>query len=153
MKYLRLLGTLAVIGVAFLAFATTPKRQPTARELSTVWVGWADTRRYIRLQLTEDGSGLCGFYESSEKSSSLHDVTKWTLKGYDIEIILKPIDSNAWPFTMKGKAYPSNLYLELGDGRKNGWRAKGTFEHESFIESAMESAKKRMNDYQKPVTK
>jgi|ERR1041384_786942 hypothetical protein len=153
MKYRRLLVTLVVIGVAFLAYATRPVRQPTVGELSTVWVGWADTMHYFRLQLAADGTGLCGFYERIDNSSSLHEITKWTLKGYDIEIILKPIDTNAWPVTMKGTATPGTLYLELGDGRKNGWRAKGTFEHERFIESAMESAKKRMQDYRKSEDK
>lgn len=123
-------------------------------ELSTAWVGWADASHYFRLELKADGTGLCALYERIRSSSRLYEVTKWTLKDYDIEITLKPIDADAWPVTMKGTAVWSSLRLELGDGRKNGWRAKSTFERESVIESAMESAKRRMQDYSKAeVTK
>lgn len=139
--------SVAVIAMfALLAHAWTRVRQPTVSELSTVWVGWADSLHYFRLQLAEDGTGLCGFYERIRSSSRLYEITKWTLKGYDIEIVLKPIDPDAWPVTMKGTATPSSLHIQFGDGRKNGWRAKGTLEQERFIESAMESAKKRMLD-------
>src|SRR5262245_43244604 len=153
MKYRRLLITFAVIGIAFFAYATTRVRQPTASELSTVWVGWADSSHYFRLQLAEDGTGLCGFYERSRSSSRLYEVTKWTLKHYDIEIILKPVDPGAWTVTMKGIATPSSLHLKVGDGRKNGWRTEGRFEKESFIQSAMDSPKKRMLDFKRPDDK
>jgi hypothetical protein len=149
MKYRHLLISFGLMGVALLAYANTKVREPNTPELSTVWVGWADSMHYFRIQLAADGTGLCSFYERSRSSSRLYEVTKWTLKGYDIELTLKPIDADAWPVTMKGTATPSRLYLKLGDGRKNGWRAEATFEHEKFIESAMESAKKRMLDYKK----
>ncbi len=153
MKYLRLIITLAVICVAIFAYATTRVRQPTALELSNVWVGWADSSHYFRLQLLEDGTGLCSLYERSRSASRLYEITKWTLKGYDIEILFRPIDPDAWPVTMKGTANPMFLHLKLGDGRKSGWRAQAMFERESFIESAMGSAKKRMQDYRKPEDK
>jgi hypothetical protein len=92
---------------------------------------------------------LCSVYEHLRSSSRLYEVTKWTLKGYDIELTLKPIDADAWPVTMKGKARLTALYLKLGDGRKNGWRVDATCKQEKFIESAMESAKTRMQDYRK----
>jgi hypothetical protein len=144
---------LAVVGAAFFAYATTRVRQPTGPELSTVWVGWADSSHYFRLQLLEDGTGLFSLYERSRSASRLYEITKWTLKGYDIEIISRPIDPDAWPVTMKGTANPMFLHLKLGDGRKSGWRAQAMFERESFIESAMDSAKKRMQDYRKPEEK
>jgi hypothetical protein len=149
MKIRRLLVAVAVLCVAFIAYGTTRVRQPTASELSTVWVGWVDSLHYFRIQLSEDGTGLCGFYSRVISGSRLYEVTKWTLKGYDIELTLKPVDADAWPMTMKGTATPGSMHLKVSDGRKRGWRAEGTLEKESFVESAMESAKKRMQDHQK----
>ena len=153
MQYRRFFIAVVVIGVAFLAYSTTRVRQPTVAELSTVWVGWADQSHYFRLQLSEDGTGLCSLYERSRSASRLYETTKWTLKGYDIEIVLRPIDPDAWPVTMKGTANAMFLHLKLGDGRKSGWRAQAMFERESFIESAMESAKTRMHDFTKSEDK
>ncbi len=150
MHYRRLLITIALAAVAVPAYGHKRLPQPTASELATVWVGWADPLHYFRLQLTEDGTGLCGLYESIRSSTRLYEVTEWTLDGYDIEVTLEPIDPDAWPVTMKGTATRQWLYLKLGDGRRHGWRTKATLEPESLIESAMGSAKKRMQDYRRP---
>lgn len=144
--------TVAVLwafGFVILAHASTRIPPSTMPELSGAWVGWADTMHYFRLELKADGTGLCALYLRSNSKSRLFEVTKWTLKDYDIEITLKPIDSDAWPVTMKGTAISSALRLQLGDGRKDGWRAKTTFERERVIESAMENAKRRMQGYRK----
>lgn len=124
-------------------------RQPTASELSTVWVGWFDSLHYYRVQLSEDGTGLCGFYSPLISKSRLYEVTEWRLKGNEIEITLRPIDADAWAMNMKGTATPSRLYIKVSDGRKNGWRIEGLLEKESFIESATESTKKRMQGHKK----
>jgi hypothetical protein len=137
------------VAVAFFAYASKRVRPPTASETATVWVGWADSLHYFRLELAENGTGLCGFYERIGPSPRLYQVTKWTLKGYDIELTLKPIDSDAWQLAMKGTATPGDLYLKLSDGRKNGWRAEAHLQHETLIESVTDSTKKRMNDYKK----
>lgn len=149
MRYRRILIVIAVLGLTLLAYATKRVRQPTMSEISTVWVGWADSLHYFRLHLAENGTGLCGFYERITSSPRLYQVTKWTLKGYDIELTLKPIDPDAWAITMKGRATSSELFLNLGDGRKNGWRAEARLQHESMIDSVVESTKKRMHDYGK----
>ena len=138
---------LAVVAFAFPAYASKRIPPSTIQELSTAWVGWADTLHYFRLELKADGTGLCALHERIRSGSRLYEITKWTLKEYDIEITLKPIDPDAWPVTMKGKAISSALRLELGDGRRNGWRAKCTLEPERVIEAAMESAKRRMRDH------
>ena len=144
----------AVVGVVFFAHASKRIPPSSMPELADAWVGWADSMHYFRLELKTDGTGLCALYQRSRRNSRLYHVTKWTLKDYDIEITLKPIDTDAWPVTMKGTAISSALRLELGDRRKNGWRAKATFERESVIESAMESAQRRMQDFSKSeVTK
>jgi hypothetical protein len=142
---------LAVLAVAFPGCATTHVPKPTVPELSTVWVGWADPSHFFRLRLSEDGTGLCSLYVRSRSASRLYEITKWTLKDYNVEIALKPIDADAWPVTIKGTANSIFLHLKFSDGRKDGWRAQAMFEHEAFIESAMESAKKRMQDYRESV--
>jgi hypothetical protein len=139
----------SVFGIVYLAHASKRIPPSSMPELSAAWVGWADSMHYFRLELKADGTGICALYQRSRSDSRLYQVTKWTLKDYDIEITLKPIDADAWPVTMKGTAISSALRLQLGDGRKNGWRAKTTFERESVIESAMESAKRRMQDFSK----
>jgi len=153
MKTQRLLIIFALLGAAFLAYATTKPRPPTVPELSSDWVAWADASHYFRLQLLEDGTGLCSLYERSRSSSCLYEITKWTLKGSDVEIVVKPIDAEAWPVTIKGTANPLFMHLKLSDGRKDGWRAQAMFERETFIESAMQNAKERMQDYKKPESK
>jgi hypothetical protein len=135
MRYRHFLIILGVVAVTVFAYASQRVRQPTVSELSTVWVGWADSLHYFRLQLAENGTGLCGFYERITSGPRLYEVTKWTLKGYDIELTLKPIDPDAWELKMKGKATPGDLYLDLSDGRKDGWRSKANLQHESMIES------------------
>jgi len=151
MRYRRILTSLGVLAVALFAYATTYVRQPTVSELSTAWVGWADSLGYFRVQLSENGTGLCGFYERSTSGPRLYEVTKWTLKDLDIELTLKPIDPDAWALTMKGNATPGELFLILGDARKKGWGVKAYFRHESMIDSMAESTKKRMRDYRKPT--
>ena len=148
MKTPRLLTIFALLSAALLAYATTKPRQATVPELSTSWVGWAGSE-YFRIELREAGTGLCGFYERARSSPQLHEVTKWTLKDYNIEMTLKPIDAHAWQMTMSGIATPTRLNLKLGDGRKNGWRSEATFEHEKEMESMIENTKKRMHDYRK----
>jgi hypothetical protein len=143
---------IALVTVVLFAFpADARKRIPPSSmpELSTVWVGWADVLHYFRLELHSDGTGLCAIYERPRSSSRLYEITKWTLQGYNIEMMLKAIDDDAPPVTMKGTAVSSYLQLQLGDGRRKGWRAKATFEREQVIESAMESAKRRMEAYSK----
>jgi hypothetical protein len=148
MKTHRLLIAFVIVATAFFAYATTKPRHATVSELSTTWVAWTGGE-YFRIELKEDGTGLCGFYDLSQVSPKLHEITKWTLKGYDIEMALKPIDADAWQMTMKGIATPTRLNLKLGDGRKNGWRSEATFEHEKEMESMIENTKKRMQDYRK----
>ena len=105
MRYRHILIAFGVIAVALCAYATKRVRQPVAPELSTTWVGWADKLHYFRLQLAENGTGLCGFYEQVSPSPRLYRVTKWTLKDYDIELTLKPIDSDAWQLTMRARRH------------------------------------------------
>jgi hypothetical protein len=143
----------ACIGLSTVALAR--KRPPPAKpeDIVGVWVGWADELHYYRLELASGGTGLCGFIEIPRQEARLYQVSRWVLDGYDIDITLKPIDQEAWPTTMRGTAISSTLQLQVGDGRKNGWRAKPILKREGFIESVMESAKKRMNAYPKPEDK
>jgi hypothetical protein len=148
MKTKRLLIIIALVGAVFLAYATTKPRQATVSELSTTWVAWA-SMSYLRIELREDGTGLCGFHDrTGDNTPKLHEITKWPLKDYNIEITLKPIDAG-WQMSMSGTATPTQLHLKLGDGRKNGWRSEATLEHEKVIESIVESTKKRMQDYRR----
>src|SRR5688572_25237698 len=110
-RFRQILTILATISITVVACATTRIRQPTAAELSTVWVSWVDSVGYYRLQMTEDGKGLCSVYERYRADSRLYEISKWTLKGYDIEITLKPIDLDAEMITLKGSANPGSLRL------------------------------------------
>lgn len=138
-----------VAAFVLLAHATIPTKPPTIAELSTVWVGWANPIHYLRLDLFVDGSGLFCFYDRFTHRADLYAVTSWKLKGYDLTFALTPVDLDADPLTLKGTAAGGSLKLEVGDGRKHGYRAKCSLEEEQSIESVMRIAKQRMQVYRK----
>jgi hypothetical protein len=143
----------AMVALASFAHAWIRVQEPTVSQLSTVWVGWATPIHYFRLQLVGDGGGLCCSYDKFTRKAYLYSVVNWTLHHYDLALTLKPIDAEAGPLTMKGMATAGSLELELGDGHKNGWRAKTHFYEERSIEFVMGVTKKRMQDFTQPEEK
>jgi hypothetical protein len=143
-----ILIAIACIGLATIAFAS--KRVPAARpdQLAGVWVGWADDLHYFRLELSTNGTGLCGFIEVPHTNAWLCRISVWTLKGYDMALTLKPIDREAWGMTMKGNATASHLQLKVSDDRFNGWRSDLVLRRETFIEGVTESTKQRMKSHE-----
>ena len=117
--------------------------EPKIEDISDTWIGPCENDLYyFRLTLERDGTGLCS-KAWTDQPAQLYKVTKWTLKEYDIEIELTPIDSEAEQIWLKGTADGWHLNLEFG-GMKNDWKRKLMLSRESSLIERMERVKKRM---------
>lgn len=132
----------------FLAKATVIPRNPTAKEVTGTWVGWFDDRRYFRLKLAENGTGLFGDYNLSDTNPKpkLYQITKWSLEGAKLAMDLHPIDPDASPLALS--AHASVTMLRLTVTETNGWTGCAMLRPEPEIDSAIHGTKSRMEDYE-----
>ena len=133
--------------LVLLAEATVIPRAPTRRELVRTWVGWFDGQRYFRLTLAEDGSGLFGDYNllDTKPNPKLHEIRRWSLKGTELSMDLRPVDPQARPLVLTAQASTTMLHLKLDE--TNGWSCSALLRTEAEVDAAIQNTRRRMGGY------
>ena len=130
--------------VGYIVFARSPIDPPKIEELTDTWIGYTnDDLNFYRVTLRKDGTGLCAFVFVREPAQ-LYEITKWTIKGLDIKFTLKPIDADAEPIYMHGRADGWQLYLTVGG---EGWARDLKLRRQSDVESALKRVTERMSKH------
>lgn len=133
-----------IFAVVCLVYARSMAPHPTVDKIADTWVGFnEDDLSYFRLTLGTNGTGLCSSTFVREPAV-LYRVTQWTLRGYDIEIMLQPIDAAAEPIWMKGSTAGWHLDLQIG-GKTLKWKRKLKLYRESDVQAAHTRVKERMS--------
>ncbi len=133
---------------------------PRPEDITDTWIGLAEEVRVLfRLQLREDGTGLCARTWSYDDKAELYKVVRWFLsdcemgKGCKIEIDTEPIDPRdecTEPLNFKGKAYWGKLNLEVSEDRVECgiWKRKVTMHRETVIEEMNSRLVERMERHE-----
>jgi hypothetical protein len=89
-----------------------PARLP---DLATVWLGGPTypTVEYFRLELDRSGKGFLVAQFLPENPPRLYKVSISRLRGYDIELDVRAVDSDAQPIFLRGHATRHALKLGL----------------------------------------
>ncbi len=127
--------------IAYFVYARSVVPPPKVDAIADTWIGFTkDDLNLYRLTLRSDGTGVCAFTFVREPALA-YEVTAWKLSGYNVEIVLKPIDPSAEPIRMKGQTAGWHLNLNVSG---TGWNRDLKMYRESEVESAYERIHQRM---------
>lgn len=125
------------------AEASKPVKVPTLKDLATVWVGGSEfNAEYLRLDLTESGTGLLTIQYLRGNPARAYDVTGTTLQKYRVTFELRPAEPDAEPIYLRGEAIPGRLELEVG-GTSGEWKRPVVLAPLSVLMEQVEAVSKR----------
>jgi hypothetical protein len=138
-------ATILVVS-ATIAVATSLVPLPTMKDLAQVWMGGDRSHIwYSRLELNESGGGTLIIQYLPMYPPQAYRVTRTRLAQYDLELKVVPIDADAEPVYVRGKAYPGRLELKIG-GRSGKWESQVTFDTSVRIMTQIEALNRRASD-------
>jgi hypothetical protein len=106
-----------------LASTRVKEPEPTLVDLGRVWVGGtADGElEYFRLDLRPDGSGVFAVQYLPSHRAVAYRVTRTLLQRHEISFDIEPIDTDAEPVSIRGRATTTRLTLEV-KGVQHDWK-------------------------------
>ena len=121
------IATAALVCCAIAGGASADKavRPATLAELATVWVGCEAQGRleYLRLELDREGHGLVTMQWLPGEPADAYRIVSTRLDRYDVEFTLQPVDRDAEPMSLSGRAIGVRLDLEAV-GSQSDWKRK-----------------------------
>ena len=143
----------ALIGVVLLStFSCTttiyePAPEPTLTGLAGVWVGHAlDGFEFVRLELTESGSGFLTVETFADRPLAGYEVTKTVIDHYQVTFNITPLGAGAYPmFLRSDRILPWRLTLEIG-GTSPDWKHKVMLFPVDNLANSLDRANKRADE-------
>lgn len=152
-----LLLLLAVIGLWTGSGVAQDKKAtpPNAKQLVGVWIGFDnDELTFTRLDLHADSTGFCA--RVSPADTILHDqgvhvyrVTKWDVRGWNIEIQMSPLSNATGVGYVKGRIGLASLRLTIGGSENGGWKQEPFLHPESRIMISNQETRDRIEAAEK----
>jgi len=120
-------------------------RLPTAQDLATVWVGGdPGGTEYLRLELSEDGTGLLAIQYLPDRPADAYRVLHTTQSKYRVWFTVEPVDE-AEPIYMSGTAIPGRLDLSFGSSNPE-WQRNVVLERETDLLARLDAVRKRAEE-------
>ena len=143
-----LLVILAALSLS--AEADAKKRaRPTMECLAGVWIGGSPVQlEFMRINLDSSGKGLLTLQYIPGQAAEAYSLTIESLDGYEIRFNVIPIDEDAEPIYLKGKAFCGDLHLEFGRAGEQGWSRSIILDRYSQFLERLEAVEKRAREYE-----
>ena len=147
-------GLLALAFVVTTVSDAAEKRvpPPSLAQLGAVWVGGqlCSTLELLRLEIDEHGVGLLTVQWLPGKPAQAYRVSRTNLKDYDIEFVVQPIDPDAAPMHLRGRATRGLLDLQAG-GKNPDWERRFVFEPLADLTARLDSVNQRAERFRSTV--
>jgi hypothetical protein len=127
---------------AALLFARSLAPPPPREAFLGVWQGYSESHlEFARLELDQNGTGFLAISYLPQSPPVAYRVTKWTQRGFALDIAVQPVDAKAEPVTLHDVGYGiESISLEL---RGKDWdREMSLFNEAKFQKRAADASER-----------
>lgn len=128
----------------------TPRRPLTPSNVIGTWFGFEDGMGgFVRIEFDKDGTGYLARVSAVDSPPSLYFIERWTIKKFDIDIVIRPIGKDSPPLSIyKVASKGSQIHIEFGDDKIN-WRTMATLVLERKFVSQNNKVRNKIAGYRK----